>query len=98
MSLESSIVTPGKRRKPFLSLSYHILNLASSVFLPGSLHDELIGNQGDELAVGGLLSLVLLRSNRLIVYVFATCRILKFRLIHRAVCRPKHLLFLGVPR
>ncbi|MDY5802191.1 MAG: hypothetical protein SPK25_08515, partial [Eubacteriales bacterium] len=49
---------------------YHILNLASAVFLPGSLHDELIGNQGDELPIGGLLSLVLLRSNRLNTWVF----------------------------
>lgn len=96
MSLGSS--NARKTPKTVFSLSNHILNLASSVFLPGSLHDELIGNQGDELAVGGLLSLVLLRSNRLIVWVFAVCRVLKFRLIHRSVCRLKHLLFLGVPR
>ena len=77
---------------------YDVLDLRLAAFFPRTLHDELVGNQGDELAVGGLLSLVLLRSNRLIVYVFATCRILKFRLIHRTVCRLKYLLFLGVPR
>ena len=87
MSLESSIVTPGKRRKPFFSLSYHILNLASSVFLPGSLHDELISNQGYELAVGGLLSLMLLRSSRLKGWVFAICCIQSLILIYRGVSR-----------
>ena len=74
------------------------MNLRLAALFPGGFKDQFVGNQGDEFTIGGLLSLVLLRSNRLIVYVFATCRILQFRLIHRSVCRLKHLLFLGVPR
>ena len=54
---------------------YHVLYLRLTALFPCAFKDKLVGNQGDEFTIGGLLSLVLLRSNRLIVYVFATCRI-----------------------
>ena len=54
---------------------YNVLYLRLAAFFACAFKDELVGHQGDEFTIGGLLSLVLLRSNRLIVYVFATCRI-----------------------
>jgi len=46
---------------------YHILYLRLAALFPCGFKDELVGHQGDEFTIGGLLSLVLLRSNRLIV-------------------------------
>jgi hypothetical protein len=67
----------GRLRRFFFIIAYlyHVLNLRLAALLPRSLHDELVSNQGYEFTVGGLLSLVLLCSNRLIVCVFATCHI-----------------------